>query len=180
MAIDQVSLPSSLGRRAAPAVGPLLLAVVGGVLALSGEESRLSDAFSVLFWAGYAATILVPAWRNRRLPALVIEQEGLRGSRGESILRWGEVAGIWIGYQPYRWLPWRLRPLTMFAWDAASLDFARRADARALPRVYKVIATGMPDDEVVNVVRRFTVVPVESGQHLSRRRFLRTLIQRLP
>lgn len=150
------------------------------MLSLTGEASRVNSAVQAVVWAIVAATILVPAWRDRRLPALILEEMGLRGPRGESILRWEEVAGIWIGDRPYRWLPSALRPLTLLAWDAASLDFARRADSRALPRVSKLIATNITGEEVVNLLRRFTLLPVEAGEHLSRRRFLRTLMHQLP
>lgn len=175
VAIDPVSLPPSLVRRAAPAVVPLCLSVLDVVLSLT-DEASLTSALQAVGWAAVAATILVPAWRDRRLSALTVDEEGLRGPRGESILRWDEVAGIWVGYQRYRWLPSPLRPLTLLAWDAASIDFARRADSRALPRAYKLIATTAPDQEVVKLLQRFTSLPVEAGEHLSRRRFLRTLM----
>jgi len=174
--IDQVRLTSSLSRRAAPAVVPLCLSGVGTVLSLTGAAGRANSAIQAVVWAVAAATILVPAWRERRLPSLIASEEGLRGPRGDLILRWEDVAGIWVGSRSPRWFPSALRPLTLLGWDAASLDFAGRADSRALPKFSRLIATNTSDQELAALLRRFTSTPVGAGEHWSRRRFLRILM----
>ncbi|WP_375430235.1 hypothetical protein [uncultured Friedmanniella sp.] len=176
MAVIQVAVPTSLSRQAVTAVLPLVLSVAGAVLALTGSDHRWHSAFQAVAWAVVAATILVPAWRDRRLPALFVTEDGLLGPRGEAVLRWEDAVGVWVGYRSPRWLPSQLRPLTVMAWDAATLDFARRAGSRALPRLHKLVATTLTDEEVVQLIRRVTWSPVEAGRHLSRRQFLRTLM----
>ena len=180
MAMEQVVLPSSLSRRVSPAMAPLGLSVVAVVLAVTGDANRINDWFPAVAWAAFAAMILVPAWRERRLPALIVTEDGLSGPREESILRWGDVAGIWVGHRYPRWFLPALRPMTLLGWDLASLEFTRRADARALPRYVRLVATGASGEEVVTSIRRFTSLPVGDGHQVSRRRFLRNLMDRLP
>lgn len=101
MKTGRVKLPSSLSRRAAPALLPLGLSVVGSALAAMGAADRINSAVHAVVWAVVAATMLVPAWRDRREPALILDEEGVHGPRGEPIHSWvRSQASGWVTGRP--------------------------------------------------------------------------------
>lgn len=170
-----VGLPTSFGRRAAPAVIPLMVVplTAGAVLVFDRPLNWVQCGLYLLV----AVVIVLRAWSSRARPALLLDAEGVRHPNGTLLIRWEQAALIWVSDDFPRWVPSSLRALSLRAWEASALEYARRTGFQAAARLHRPwIPTTLPVPDLVGLLRSSGAADVRTGSA----RDLRRLLHHLP
>jgi hypothetical protein len=172
---EPLGLPTTFGRRAAPALIPLLVVPLTALVVLVFD--RPPSWFQLGLYVLVAVVIVVRAWSSRHRPALVLDAEGIRHPNGTLLMTWQQAALIWVSDDLPRWVPRSMRALSLRAWEASALDYARRTGFQATVRLHQPwLPTSLEAADVVDLISSRTHADVRSGSS----RDLRRLLDQLP
>ncbi|WP_375426022.1 hypothetical protein [uncultured Friedmanniella sp.] len=109
---------------------------------------------------------------------LTLGPDGLRSTYGTDVQAWSDVAAVWIGGDSalvgLERLGLSSRSLRVYS--SAELRFGRRAGTRPRFGPPVPVPAGVPPEEVVAAIRRFTTVPIVVGGRRERRELERQLV----
>lgn len=166
----RVEVPASRLRSCALGLVIVLFValVMGAVLVL---DQRV-DWVSLIIYGGGGVFVLVRGLVLSRRPALVLDDDGIRGHDGGLLVSWNDVSAVWIGDTSPAWWPESVRSVSVRTWALASLAFARRTGFPPEPRLTLAVPTAVPAPELIELAREFTTATIHTGNGHDLRRLI--------